>query len=289
MSPAQRGVLLGPGWRRALLLFYLLFTLLPILWLALSTLQTQASLLRTPPRIIPESITLRNYIDIFQPAAFGEHSGASTFLLALRNSVLISLGTTAVAMCFGTLAAYAFARFNIPGKRGWLLAVLGSQLLPPISLLIPLFRMFKKAGLLDTLASLILAYSTFSIPFVVWIMAGYFQSGPVELEEAARIDGASRFQTFWRITLPLAAPGLGAAAIFTLLNAWDEFFFALIFTSTYAAKTAPVALTEFIGRHSVNWGMLVTGGFIASLPPLVFSLVFYRYIVSGLSTGGLKG
>ena len=289
MSTAQRGMLLGPRWRRGLLLFYLLFTLLPILWLILSTLQTQASLLRTPPRVLPESITLRNYMDIFKPAAFGERSGVSTFALALRNSVLVSLGTTAVAMCFGALAAYAFARFNIPGKRGWLLAVLGSQLLPPISLLIPLFRMFKNAGLLDTLASLILAYSTFSIPFVVWIMAGYFQSVPVELEEAARIDGASRFQTFWRITLPLAAPGLGAAAIFTLLNAWDEFFFALIFSSTYAAKTAPVALAEFIGRHSVNWGMLVTGGFIASLPPLVFSLVFYRYIVSGLSTGGLKG
>jgi multiple sugar transport system permease protein len=289
MLTARRGTLLTPGWRRALLIFYLLFTLLPIVWLLLSTIQTQASLLRVPPRLVPESLTLRNYVDIFKPAAFGENRGASTFLLALRNSVLISLGTTALAMSFGTLAAYAFARFNIPGKRGWLLTVLGIQLLPPISIIIPLFRMFKEAGLLDTMASLILAYSTFSIPFVVWIMAGYFQSVPIELEEAARIDGASRFQSFWRITLPLAAPGLGATAIFTLLNAWDEFFFALIFTSTYAAKTVPVALAEFIGRHSVNWGMLVTGGFIASLPPIVLSLVFYRYIVSGLSAGGLKG
>jgi multiple sugar transport system permease protein len=289
MPTAQRGTLLAPGLRRVLLLLYLLFTLLPIMWLLLSTIQTQASLLRVPPKVIPESITLRNYIDIFKPAAFGENSGTSTFLLALRNSVLISLGTTAVAMLFGTLAAYAFARFNIPGKRGWLLTVLGSQLLPPIAIIIPLFRMFKMADLLDTMASLILAYSTFSIPFVVWIMAGYFQSIPIELEEAARIDGASRFQAFWRITLPLAAPGLGAASIFTLLNAWDEFFFALIFTSTYAAKTVPVALAEFIGRHSVHWGMLVTGGFIASLPPIVLSLVFYRYIVSGLAAGGLKG
>lgn len=289
MSTAQQGTLLAPGWHRVLLFLYLLFTLLPILWLLLSTVQTQASLLRVPPRMVPESITLRNYIDIFKPAAFGEHSGESTFVLALRNSVLISLGTTAVALLFGTLAAYAFVRCNIPGKRGWLLTVLGIQLLPPVSIIIPLFRMFKKAELLDTMASLILAYSTFSIPFVVWIMAGYFQSVPIELEEAARIDGASRFQTFWRITLPLAAPGLGATAIFTLLNAWDEFFFALIFTSTYAAKTVPVALAEFIGRHSVNWGMLVTGGLIASLPPMVFSLVFYRYIVSGLSAGGLKG
>jgi multiple sugar transport system permease protein len=275
--------------RWALLALYLIFTLVPIVWLFLSTIQTQASLLTLPPRIIPTDVTLRNYADIFAPAAFGENSGQSTFLLALRNSVLISLGTTAVAVIFGTLAAYAFARFNIPRKRTLLLVVLGSQLLPAVSIIIPLFRIFRGAGLLDTLLALILAYSTFSIPFVVWIMAGYFQSVPIELEEAARIDGASRFQSFIRVALPLAAPGLGATAIFTLLNAWDEFFFALIFTSTYASKTLPVALAEFIGRHSVNWGLLVTGGFIASLPPIVLSLLFYRYIVSGLSAGGLKG
>ncbi|HJZ49323.1 MAG TPA: carbohydrate ABC transporter permease [Roseiflexaceae bacterium] len=285
----RRGNLLSPSARWALLLFYLTFTLLPIVWLFLSTIQTQASLLTVPPRIIPNEITLRNYVDIFAPAAFGENSGQSTFLLSLRNSVVVTIGTTAVAMLFGTTAAYAFARFNIPRKRALLLIVLGSQLLPAISVIIPLFRMFKTAGLLDSLAALILAYSTFSMPFVVWIMTGYFQSVPLELEEAARIDGASRFQSFIRVALPLAAPGLGATAIFTMLNAWDEFFFALIFTSTYAAKTVPVALAEFIGRHSVNWGLLVTGGFIASLPPIVLSLGFYRYIVSGLSAGGLKG
>jgi multiple sugar transport system permease protein len=286
---AQRGNLLHPALHRVLLAGYILFTLLPIVWLFLSTIQTEASLLRVPPQILPDQITFQNYVDIFRPAAFGEQSGQSTFLLALRNSVIVSLGTTLVAMLFGTLAAYAFARFNIPAKRGLLLAVLGTQLLPAISTVIPLFRMLKTAGLLDTLWALILAYSSFSLPFVVWIMAGYFQSVPRELEEAAYIDGASRFQSFLRIALPLAAPGLAATAIFTLLNAWDEFFFALIFTSTYSAKTAPVALAEFIGRHSVNWGMLVTGGFLASLPPIVLSLVFYRYIVSGLSAGGLKG
>jgi multiple sugar transport system permease protein len=285
----QRGNLLSTPMRWVLLVLYLVFTLLPIVWLFLSTIQTEASLLTLPPRIIPTDVTFRNYVDIFRPAAFGEASGQSTFLLALRNSVIVSLGTTAVALIFGTLAAYAFARFNIPRKRALLLIVLGSQLLPAVSLIIPLFRMFRTAALLDTLLSLILAYSTFSMPFVVWIMTGYFQSVPYELEEAARMDGATRFQSFLRVALPLAAPGLGATAIFTLLNAWDEFFFALIFTSTYAAKTLPVALAEFIGRHSVNWGLLVTGGFIASLPPIVLSLAFYRYIVSGLSAGGLKG
>jgi multiple sugar transport system permease protein len=285
----MRGNLLSPPVRWVLLLIYLVYTLVPMIWLFLSTIQTEASLLTLPPRIIPSDVTLGNYVDIFKPAAFGENSGESTFLLALRNSVIVCIGTTLVAMVFGTMAAYAFARFNIPQKRTLLLIVLGSQLLPAVSLIIPLFRMFKTAQLLDTVLTLILAYSTFSLPFVVWIMAGYFQSVPRELEEAARIDGASRFQAFLRVALPLAVPGLSATAVFTLLNAWDEFFFALIFTSTYASKTLPVALAEFIGRHSVNWGLLVTGGFIASLPPILLSLVFYRYIVSGLSAGGLKG
>jgi multiple sugar transport system permease protein len=285
----NRGILLSPFVRNVLWVFYLLFTLVPIMWLFLSTIQTQASLLTIPVQLIPREFTLSNYFDIFKPAAFGESSGQSTFLLSLRNSVIVTVGTTAISMVLGTLAAYAFARFNIPHKRTLLLIVLGSQLLPAVSIIIPLFRMFRTAGLLDTLTALVLAYTTFSVPFVVWIMAGYFQSVPLELEEAARIDGASRFVAFVRISLPLVAPGLAATAIFTMLNVWDEFFFALIFTSTYAAKTVPVALAEFIGRHSVNWGMLVTGGFIASLPPIVLSLIFYRYIVSGLSAGGLKG
>lgn len=289
MIAQRRETLLSRPLRWALMAFYLAFTLLPMVWLFLSTIQTEASLLRVPAHLFPDALTLSNYGEIFRPAAFGENSGESTFILALRNSILVTLGTTAVAMVLGTTAAYAFARFNIPGKQTVLLVVLGTQLLPAISLVIPLFRMFKTVNLLDTLWALILAYSTFSIPFVVWIMASYFQSVPIELEEAARIDGASRWQAFLRISLPLAAPGLAATAMFTALNAWDEFFFALIFSSTYASKTAPVAIAEFIGRHNVNWGMLVTGGFLASLPPIILALVFYRYIVSGLSAGGLKG
>jgi multiple sugar transport system permease protein len=285
----RRGNLLSPFSRGLLLAFYLAFSLVPILWLFISTVQTQASLLRVPAHLLPQAITFQNYIDIFRPAAFGERAGQSTFFLALRNSVIVCLGTTLVACVFGTSAAYAFARLNVPHRRTLLLVVLGSQLLPAISLIIPLFRMFKTANLLDSLAALILAYSTFSMPFVVWIMAGYFQAVPAELEEAARIDGASRFQAFVRIAIPLAAPGIGATAIFTLLNAWDEFFFALVFTSTYTSKTVPVALAEFIGHHTVNWGLLVTGGFIASLPPIILSLMFYRYIVSGILSGGLKG
>jgi multiple sugar transport system permease protein len=285
----RRGVLLSPLTRSVLLLLYLGYTLLPIAWLLLSTVRTEASLLAEGVAVSPAGLTLRNYVEIFRPAAFGGAQGHSTFVLALRNSLLVSVGATGVALLFGTPAAYALVRCNIPRKRVWLLAVLGTQLLPAVSLVIPLFRLLRGAGLLDTLAGLILAYSTFSLPFVVWIMASYFQSIPTELEEAARIDGASRWQAFTRVGLPLAAPGLAVTAVFTLLNAWDEFFFALIFTSTYASKTLPVALAEFIGRHTVDWGLLVTGGLIASLPPIALSFACYRYVASGLTAGGLKG
>jgi multiple sugar transport system permease protein len=285
----RQGLLLSPIMRSVLLLIYLGYMLLPIVWLLLSTVQTQASLLAEGIPVSPSGFTLHNYIEIFRPAAFGEARGHSTFVLALRNSLLVSLGAAGVALILGTPAAYAFVRCNIPRQRTWLLVVLGTQLLPAVSLIIPLFRLLRSAGLLDTLTGLILAYSTFSLPFVVWIMASYFQSIPVELEEAARMDGASRWQAFTRVALPLAAPGLAVTTIFTLLNAWDEFFFALIFTSTYASKTVPVALAEFIGRHTVNWGMLVTGGLIASLPPIALSFACYRYVVSGLAAGGLKG
>jgi multiple sugar transport system permease protein len=174
----MRGNLLSPPVRWVLLLIYLVYTLVPMIWLFLSTVQTEASLLTLPPRIIPSDVTLTNYVDIFKPAAFGENSGESTFLLALRNSVIVCIGTTLVAMVFGTMAAYAFARFNIPQKRTLLLIVLGSQLLPAVSLIIPLFRMFKTANLLDTVVTLILALSPSPLPFVVGNWAGFFQRGP---------------------------------------------------------------------------------------------------------------
>src|SRR6185369_5928927 len=150
-KPKDRGLLLAPRLRRGLLAFYLLYTLLPILWLFISTIQTQASLLEIPPRIVPESVTFQNYVDIFKPAAFGDNSGESTFFLALRNSTIVSLGTTFVALLFGAPAAYVFARFNIPRKRTLLLIVLGTQLLPAVSVIIPLFRMFQAADMLDSL------------------------------------------------------------------------------------------------------------------------------------------
>lgn len=147
--------------------------------------------------------------------------------------------------------------------------------------------LFQTPPLLDTVWSLIVSYTTFSLPFAIWILAGYFQTIPKALEEAAFIDGCSKLGTLFRVVVPLALPGIAATAIFTLLSAWDEFMFANAFTQTQASKTLPIVIQEFIGKHSIDWGLMTAGGFIASLPPVIISLFLYRYIVTGLS-GGLK-
>ncbi|MBI3961164.1 MAG: carbohydrate ABC transporter permease, partial [Deinococcus sp.] len=161
-------------------------------------------------------------------------------------------------------------------------------MLPAFTVLIPLFVIAKQLSLLNTWTALVLAYTGLGMPFVVWIMHGYFQTLPKDLEDAARIDGCSRFSAFLRIALPLSAPGLVATAIFTFLGAWDEFIFALVFTSTYAAKTLPVALAEFQGRFTIDWGLMTSGGVLASLPPVLVALLLQRYLVTGLTSGGVK-
>ena len=162
-------------------------------------------------------------------------------------------------------------------------------MLPTVSIIIPLFVTGQKLGLLNTRLFLIVCYTTFSLPFTIWIMNGYFRTIPKEMEDAARIDGCSTMGLFMRIALPLAAPGLAATAIFTFLNAWDEFMMALIFTSTYSSKTLPIAVSEFVGRFSIDWGLMNAGGLVATLPPLVVALLMQKYLIEGLTAGAVKG
>ena len=174
--------------------------------------------------------------------------------------MIVASATTLISLALGTPAAFAFARLQIPFKTILLLFILGLTMLPTVSIIIPLFVTGQKLGLLNTRLFLIVCYTTFSLPFTIWIMNGYFRTIPKEMEDAARIDGCSTMGLFMRIALPLAAPGLAATAIFTFLNAWDEFMMALIFTSTYSSKTLPIAVSEFVGRFSIDWGLMNAGG-----------------------------
>jgi multiple sugar transport system permease protein len=272
------------------------FTLAPFTYLLLSSLSPAAELLSG--RLIPAALTLLNYVKLFQGP-----SGAD-FLHALRNSVAVSVWTAVFTIGIGIFASYALAKLQFPFRTTSLFAILAMQLLPSISIIVPMYIMmregitisvpftpivlFHSPPLLDTVAGLAVAYTTFSLPFAVWLMAGYFQTVSKELEEAAYVDGCGRIGAMFRITVPLSMPGIAATAIFTLLSAWDEFIFASAFTQTFAAKTLPVAIREFIGRHSIDWGLMNAGGIVASLPPVVLSLFLYRYIVDGLSVGGVK-
>ncbi len=283
----SRARLVGRPLLYILLAGYAAFTFAPFLWLVSSSLQTQADLLAGSVNVIPLRPTLEHYVRLFTSSRDPEFQTA-TFLLAARNSVLVALATTVISMLLGTPAAYAFARLRFWGSRPLLLSSLTLQLLPSIVLVIPLFLIMRSLGLINTRTGLTVAYTVFSLPFVIWIMHGYFRTIPQDLEDAARIDGCTRVGALWRVTLPLAAPGLAATAVFVFFGAWDEFLYALIFTTSYASKTLPIALAEFIGRFTIDWGAMTSGAVVASLPPVIMALLFQRYLVTGLTAGGLR-
>ncbi len=260
----------------------------PLVWLFLASISTRADLLATPPRWIPEHPTLKNYLDILVPGT-AVSEVAKTFKITLGNSLLVALTTTIISLVIGSLAAYALARLRLPYRNKVFFGVLSVRMIPEISLVIPLYIAAARLSILNKPIILILTYLSFALPFTIWMLTTFFETVPEELEDAALIDGSSRLNTLFRVVIPVAAPGIISTALFTFLLAWDEFFFALIFTSTVAAKTVPVAIAEFTGRYAVDITAMMTGGILAALPPVLLALVFQRFIVSGLSAGAVKG
>ena len=271
-----------------LVLLVLIFIYLPVAWLVISSISTRSELLSTPIHWIPQQPTLQNYINIIFPAQ-GTSEVAKTFRITLWNSLLVASSVTIIALVFGSLASYALVRLRFPFQRSMLIGILGTRMIPEISLIIPLYIFATRVGLFNSPVILIITYLSFALPFAIWLMAAFFDTIPIELEDAARIDGCSRIETLWKIIMPISAPGLVSTGLFVFLTAWDEFFFALILTSTVSAKTVPVAIAEFTGRYVVDVGGMMTGGVLAAIPPVILSLIFQRYIVSGLTAGAVKG
>ncbi|HVC80006.1 MAG TPA: carbohydrate ABC transporter permease [Chloroflexota bacterium] len=270
----------------AALAFFVIFSLAPFAWMVLSSFMFKSQLL-TDPFALPPHFTLDNYARLFTSASDG--IGSSNFIRSIINSLVVCTITTVIALVIGSVGGYAFARLRFPGQNVLLLFLLAIQFLPAVTVIIPMYMMGRATHLLDSWWILIFAYTSFALPFALWILRGYFMSIPRSLENAARIDGCSRLGAFIKVVLPLSAPGLAATAIFTFLNAWDEFFFALIFTDTYKAKTLPVALSEFTSRHSIDFGLLMSGGVVANILPVIIALSMQGYIVRGLTAGGVKG
>ena len=265
-----------------------LVVLAPFAWLVISSISPSAELLSPHPHWWPDHPTLERYRAIFGSEGGGSDVAAN-FRSAMINSFVVASATTAVSLVVGVLGGYAFARLTFRFRRTSLFGFLAIYMLPPIALVIPLYLALANLGLLDTKIGLIVTYSSIVTPFCLWTMSNYFLSLPKDLEDAARVDGCSRMGALLWVILPLARPGILTTGMFGFLLAWDEFLYALIFTSSTDAKTIPVAIAEFTGKHSSDFGLIAAGGVLATIPPVLLALVFQRYIVGGLTSGAVKG
>ncbi len=253
--------------------------LLPFLWTLATSLKPLQEVNKYPPEWISSNLTLMPYRDMFFYLPF------STYTL---NSLIVAFASMALTLVIGSLAAYAFARFQFKGRNLSLLVFLLSQMLPGASIIIPLFQLLQKIGLYDTLFGLILVHTALLLPFVIWLLYGFFQTIPREIEEAALIDGCSRMQALRMVILPLALPGIGATALFAFLGSWNEFFFALLLTSSDATRTIPVGIGLFVGEYLDVWNQMAAAAVLFSIPPLLLFLLARKTFVKGLTAGASK-
>jgi trehalose/maltose transport system permease protein len=262
----------------------LIFALIPVLWLISVSLKTPESI--TDGRFIPSEVSLDSYKSLFEGGI-----DESPFIKPLINSILIALSTTVISIVLASFCAYAIARLEFPGKRVILAGALAIAMFPPISTIGPLFDMWRALGLYDTYPGLIIPYLTFSLPLAIYCLVAFFREIPWELEQAAQVDGATPFQAFRKVIVPLAAPGMFTAAILVFIFAWNDFLFAISLTSSDASRTVPASLAFFTGESSFTepTGSIAAAAVVVTVPIIVFVLFFQRRIVSGLTAGAVKG
>ncbi len=258
----------------------------PVIWMFLTSVMRPVDLTAKPLRLIPQTITFERFRQIFASASASDP--AYVFRIALKNSFLIAVSVTILSLVVGTLAAYAFAHVRFRGKNALMLLILFTYMLPPAAMIIPLYRIYNQLGWLDKRWPLVILYLSFIVPFIIWVMQDFFGSISRSFEEAAQVDGATRLQTLLYIFLPIARPGAVATGILAFLMSWDEFFYSLIFTSSLASKTMPVAIAEFNGKFTIDYGMISVAGILGSLIPVLITVIFQKYIVLGMTAGGVK-
>jgi multiple sugar transport system permease protein len=269
-----------------------LYVLAPFAWLVLTSFLPEREALTVPIQWVPRQITLDNYATFFNPsgtrAVVGSRAAEQT-LPSMGNSLIAAMGTASLNVVLGTLAGYSLARIRFRGSRKLLLAYVGSRMVPGIALIVPLYLTIKTYGLLDSLAALVITYLTFTLPFTIWLLKNYFQSIPRDLEEAALADGCTWGQMVVKVLLPVAAPGLVAAAMFAFMTAWNDYLFAVILTSSINSKTLPVVVAGFATDVTTERTLMAASGVLAVIPPLVLAFAFQRLIVQGLTSGAVKG
>jgi multiple sugar transport system permease protein len=268
-------------WQRrflyALVVALVVVIMFPFFWMLTMSFKTDADIFAWPPRLL-FAPTIGNYVALWD----------GNFPHSFANSAVASAVSTLLAMVIGTPGAYALSRTAMRSEKSVSLLILSSRMAPPIAFTIPYFLVYRHLGLIDTVTGLVVIYLTFNLSLVIWLMRSFFDATPRSLEEAAWIDGASLWQGFYKIVLPLSGPGLAATAILCFLYSWNDFFFALILTRT-EAMTAPVAVVNFMNYEGWEWGKIAAGGTMVMLPVLFFSILVRKFLVHGLTAGALKG
>jgi trehalose/maltose transport system permease protein len=264
-----------------LVVFIIFYTIFPFAWAVVSSIKPNTELFKTPVDYWPSKINTSFYRYVLD---------SGDFMRALRNSVIVSVATVTIALVLGSFCAYAMGRMKFRGRSFVLYLILSMTMFPQIAILGSLFQMVSRAHLFDRLPALIIAYLTFTLPFTVWVLANFFKAMPAELEEAALVDGSTPFQAFYKILLPLSAPGLVTTGLLAFIAAWNEFLYALTFTQT-RARTVQPAIASFTGntQYELPWGNIVAASVLVTIPLVVLVLVFQRKILAGLTAGAVKG
>jgi len=258
----------------------ILFVLVPFIWIFITSIKPLSQIVTLTHQYIPSKITLENYIFVFKKFAFSRY-----FL----NSTIVAILSSFFGLTLAATAAYTFSRFKFYGRAPLMLLFLILNMFPAVLFLIPLFILLRSMGLIDTHFGLIVSYSTYAIPFSVWMLTGYFNALPKELEEAAMVDGCTRMQAFRKIVIPLSAPAIIAVTTYIFIYAWNEFTIASIMTQSEFSKTLPVGLYSLMGQFIIDWGILTAGGVLSIIPTIILFSIFQKYLVSGIMRGAVKG
>ncbi len=278
--------------RDTVLWVIILIFFLPALWIILTSIRPNVEINTRPPVWIPSALDFTSYKILFgMPTPQGSFDMGASIPVAsyARNSFVIALVSTLIALTLGTLAGYVFARFRFKGKNGIFLSMMLLRAVPGVALSLPLFILFVRIGLSDKIVGMIIAYSAMNIPFTAWLMDGFFRAVPEELDDAALIDGCSRWTSFLRVGLPLALPGVAASGIFAFLTSWNEFALSTVITRTPASRTFPPALYEFTGSFVSDWRGMTALSVLMLIPAVIFVALVQRQLMEGLTSGAVKG
>ncbi|QDY71506.1 carbohydrate ABC transporter permease [Qingshengfaniella alkalisoli] len=258
---------------------------LPGLWIVLNSLRPTVEIMAKPPVWIPRELSFDAYVAMFS----GVGQGGIPVLEYFRNSMIIAVTSTVIALVVGMAGGYAFARYRFPFKTGWFLGLMLTRAVPGIALSLPLFFVYAKLGIIDTHFGLILAYVAMNVPFTIWLIDGFFRQVPKDLAEAAQIDGCTRWQAFWRVEYPLARPGIASAGIFAFLTSWNEFALASQLTRSTDSKTLPVGLLDYTAEFTIDWRGMCALAVVMIIPALALTYAVQKHLVSGLTSGAIKG